>query len=201
MTGTIDLRPGFSDPVLESQRAFRVVLDAMARPGRLGTVPGGLQPPMPLMTGTAAVCLTLADHDTPVWLAPELKSPETLAFLRFHCGCPIVADPAEAAFAVAAGPGLPPLDRFAPGDDAWPETSTTVIVQVGGLAADGPLSLAGPGIETTHRLGLHGLRAGVWDEWAANRSLFPCGVDLILVAGGQIAALPRTTAVTTTAED
>ncbi|HEY9567994.1 MAG TPA: phosphonate C-P lyase system protein PhnH, partial [Thalassobaculum sp.] len=93
-----------------------------------------------------------------------------------------------------------PLDRFAAGDDAWPETSTTVIVQADALRPAGPLSLTGPGIETVHRLAVDGLRDGVWGEWSVNRGLFPCGVDLILVAGRQVAALPRTTAVTDGAE-
>lgn len=196
MADMIDIRPGFADPGIASQRVFRVVLDAIARPGRIGSVADELNPPAPLAAGTAAICLALADHDTPLWLAPELSNPATVAFLRFHCGCPIVDDPARAAFAVAAAATLPALDRFAPGDDAWPETSTTVIVQVDALCPEGPLVLTGPGIESRHRLAVDGLRAGVWDEWAANRGLFPCGVDLVLVAGRQIAALPRTTAVT-----
>lgn len=196
MTDTIDIRPGFADPGIASQRVFRVVLDAMSRPGRVGAVADELNPPAPLAVGTAAICLALADHDTPLWLAPELTNPATVAFLRFHCGCPIVEDPSRAAFAVATGATLPALDRFAPGDDAWPETSSTVIVQVDALRPAGSLALTGPGIETEHRLAADGLRAGVWDEWEANRGLFPCGVDLVLVAGRQVAALPRTTAVT-----
>ena len=46
-----------------------------------------------------------------------------------------------------------------------------------------------------------GLRDGIWDEWDANRALFPCGIDLVLVAGSRLAALPRTTAVRTGPED
>ena len=201
MSDTIDLRPGFADPVMEAQNVFRIELDAMARPGRIGSVPDGLDPPAPLSVGAAAFCLALADHDTPIWLAPELRTASTLAFLRFHCGCPIVDDPADAAFAIAGGQSMPTLDRFAIGDDAWPETSATVIVKVDGLAAAGPLTLTGPGIETSHRLSIDGLRDGVWDEWRANQGLFPCGIDLILVAGNRIAAVPRTTAVRNAKED
>ena len=198
MADTIDIRPGFADPVIDSQLVCRAALDAMARPGRIAEVPDSLRPPAPLAVGTAAFCLALADHDTPLWLAPEFRTPTVTAFLRFHCGCPIVDDPALAAFAVAGGRGLPALGRFSAGDDAWPETSTTVIVQVDDLLDHGPLRLTGPGIETEHTLTVPGLRADIWDEWAANRELFPCGVDLVLVAGRRIAALPRTTAVVVT---
>lgn len=197
MADTIDIRPGFADPGLASQQVFRVVLEAMARPGRIGSLVDELAPPPPLSVAAAAICLTLADHDTPLWLSPDIATPAALAFLRFHCGCPIVDDPAGAAFAIASGAGLPALDRFGAGDDAWPETSTTVIVQVDALRPHGQLTLTGPGIQSEHGLAADGLRAGVWDEWEANRALFPRGIDLVLAAGREVAALPRTTAVRT----
>lgn len=201
MAETIDLRPGFADPVIGAQRVFRVILDAMARPGRPGTVAEDLDPPAPLSVGAAAICLALADHDTPVWIAPKIRNPATLAFLRFHCGCPIVDTPAEAAFAIADAANVPALDGFGIGEDAWPETSTTLILQVDGLAADADdLQLSGPGIEIVHGLTVTGLRNGFWDEWAVNQAQFPCGIDLILVAGSQVVAVPRTTAVRTRAE-
>ena len=201
MAETVDLRPGFADPVIGAQRVFRVVLDAMARPGRPGTLAEDLDPPAPLGVGAAALCLALADHDTPVWITPGIRNPATLAFLRFHCGCPIVDTPAEAAFAIAEAATVPALDGFRIGDDAWPETSTTLILQVDGLAAaDDGLQLTGPGIETVHGLTVDGLREGFWDEWAVNRALFPCGIDLMLVAGSRIAAVPRTTAVSVRTE-
>jgi alpha-D-ribose 1-methylphosphonate 5-triphosphate synthase subunit PhnH len=203
MATTTDIKPGFRDPVLDSQAVFRAVLDAMARPGRCQTLPPLCETPEPLDPATAAVCLTLVDQDTPLWLAPDLRSKEAEAFLRFHCGCALVDDPARAAFAVASATKLPALDGFAIGDDAYPETSTTVIVQAKALspetktqAPEDALTLRGPGIADRHRLTVDGLRPGVWDEWAENRALFPCGIDLILVAGATLAALPRTTVVT-----
>lgn len=201
MADTTDIRPGFGDPVIGSQRVFRAILEAMARPGRIGTAAEAIDPPAPLSIGTAALCLALADHDTPLWLAPDIRNPATVGFLRFHCGCPIVDDPARSAFAIAGAASAPALDRLGLGEDAWPETSTTLIVQVDDIAGDGDLILSGPGIETEHRLSVSGLRDGFWSEWSANGALFPCGVDLVLVAGARLAALPRTTAVRIRTED
>lgn len=195
MAETIEFRPGFADPGLASQRVFRAILDAMARPGRIGCIAEPLEPPQPLSRGATALCLALADNDTPLWLAPEIENPSTAAYLRFHCGSPLVNDPAKASFAVASGDRVPPVDRLGLGDDAWPESSTTLIVQVDDLSAGAGLRLTGPGIETEHRLSVVGIRSGFWDEWRANGALFPRGIDLVLVAGDRIAALPRTTAV------
>ena len=196
MTVSMEIKPGFRDPVLDSQTVFRAVMDAMSRPGRLYSASAIEDAPAPLHPATAALCVTLVDHDTPLWVTPELRSETALAFLRFHCGCPIVDAPGEAAFALAEAGTVPALSAFAPGNDAYPETSTTVIVQTAGLKAEGGnLTLKGPGIETTHTLSAAGLRDGLWDEWRENAFLFPCGVDLILVHGRTVAALPRTTTV------
>lgn len=195
MATTTDIKPGFGDPVMDGQAVFRAVLNAMARPGKLQTVEPLRDLPAPLAAATAALCLTLVDQDTPLWIAPELRSAGVEAFLRFHCGCPIIDDHAKAAFAIASGAKLPALDSFAIGDDAYPERSTTVLVQTAGLSDTGGLTLRGPGIEETHRLEVTGLRAGIWREWAMNGGLFPCGIDLVLVDGATLAALPRTTTV------
>lgn len=196
MAAMTDIKPGFRDPVLDSQAVFRAVLDAMARPGRLQSVSLLDDVPAPLAPASAAVCLALVDQDTPLWIAPDLKSQAVETFLKFHCGCPLVDDRSKAAFAIASAGKLPALDGFAIGDDAYPETSTTVIVQTKGLAADPDLTLRGPGIEERHGLSVQGMRGGVWREWAENGVLFPCGIDMILVDGATVAALPRTTAVT-----
>src|SRR6185312_9267216 len=66
--------PGFADPVLDAQSCFRAVLDAMARPGRLHQAGSGLTPPAPLHQATAAMLLTLADGDAPVWLDPAASA-------------------------------------------------------------------------------------------------------------------------------
>lgn len=196
MAPMTDIKPGFRDPVLDSQATFRAVLDAMARPGTLHNLSLLDEPPGPLAPATAAICLALVDQDTPLWIAPDLRSHAAETFLKFHCGCPIIDDRSKAAFAIVSAAKLPPLEGFAIGDEAYPETSTTVIVQTTGLGADSGLMLSGPGIADIHRLTVTGLRAGVWREWMENGVLFPCGIDLILVDSATLATLPRTTIVT-----
>ena len=190
------MRPGLGDPVLDSQRIFRGVLDAMSHPGRIvplaapDTAPGVLYP------ATEAVCLALVDFETPLWLDAAGRTAEVMAHLRFHCGCPIVDEPAHARFAVVADPmRMPELDQLDPGTDEYPDRSATVIVQVDTLSGGAGRRLTGPGIESEARLDAPGLPERFWEGLRANHGRFPRGVDVLLTAGSRLAALPRTTRV------
>lgn len=194
--GAQPIGEGLADPVRDAQATFRAVLDALARPGRIVGVPTSAGPLTPdgLGPAAAALALTLVDFETPVWLDPGLTA--AAPWLSFHCGAPLVDDPARAAFAFARGfDALPALDRFGLGNEEYPDRSTTLILEVAGLEADTGLRLTGPGIATEARLAVAGVPPGWWAARAALAVLFPLGLDLILVASGRLAALPRTTRV------
>ena len=188
--------PGFADPVLDSQRAFRALLDAMDHPGRVVEVPGSETVPVPLHPASAAVCLALVDFDTPLWLDARASTLETLTYLRFHCGCRLVDAPERAVFAVVSESGsMPPLSAFEAGSAEFPERSTTVLIQVETLTTGRGRKLTGPGIRTEARLEARGLPDAFWRGLRQNHALFPRGVDVVLTAGRLVAALPRTTVV------
>lgn len=187
---------GLADPVLDSQRVFRSVLDAMAHPGRVIETRGPEVSPYPLHEAATALCLTLVDFETPLWLDAEAGAAETREYLRFHCGCRLVEGPGLARFALIAGPeAMPRLSRFDLGTDEFPERSTTLIVQAASLRGGRGRRLTGPGIASETRLEVSGLPGSFWRDLKDNHALFPRGVDVVLVAGRSIAALPRTTAV------
>ncbi len=143
------------------------------------------------MPATAALLLSLADADTPVWLD---AGDDAQAWLRFHAGAPNAATPGAATFVVATGapPALTALDA---GTEEEPERGATLLVQVTALIEGEGWRLTGPGIAQEHRLRAVGLPEGFTAAWAANRALFPRGVDVVLCAGDRIAALPRTVAI------
>ena len=92
---------GFADPAFESQAAFRAILKAIASPGAIEACGKGLAPPPPLAPAAAAAILTLADFETPLWIAPSLAANgEAVAYLKFHTGVLNAASPDEAAFAL-----------------------------------------------------------------------------------------------------
>ena len=181
------------DSVLATQATFRAALDAMASPGSVRSLDTMIGAPPPFANAAAAVALTLCDHDTPVWLDAALRESDAVcAWLRLHCGCRLVSEPREAAFCFVSAPrDLPPIEAFGLGTPDYPDRSATIVIQVESLRAGPPLALSGPGIRATQVLHATGLSDDMPARLAANRALFPRGVDFILVSGDEIAALPR----------
>jgi alpha-D-ribose 1-methylphosphonate 5-triphosphate synthase subunit PhnH len=191
-----DLLPGLADPVFDSQRVFRAVLDAMSHPGRVHTVELTLQAPAPLTPLAAAIALTLADFETTLWVQASQNAEAVARYLRFHCGSPLATATAAARFAmIHDASGMPALSAFAMGAAEYPDRSCTLIVQVASLDSGTPVRLRGPGIRDEAKLAVAGLPARFWQEWRDNTAQFPLGVDVILVADRKIAALVRTTQV------
>ena len=178
--------PGFSEPVREAQSCFRAVLEAMSRPGRIVSVGTGLTPPAPLGPAAAACLLTLADADTPLWI--EADAPGPREWLTFHCGAGF-APIGSARF--AWGRAMPDLAALYAGSDEAPEEAATLILQVQALGRGRRFRLAGPGLPAPAPFAVDGFPADFPARWAANRARFPVGIDLILCAGTELAALPR----------
>jgi alpha-D-ribose 1-methylphosphonate 5-triphosphate synthase subunit PhnH len=181
------LSGGFADAPIQSARAFREVLEAMARPGTIHRV-AGARPPMPLSPAAGTVLLTLCDSTTPLFLAGDADCPDVRDWVAFHIGAPLFA-PDKAAFALGQWDDLQPVSRFSVGLPDYPDRSATLIVEQDWLTNHGP-ALTGPGIETATWLNLPETAA-----FRANRALFPLGFDTIFTSGDRIAALPRSTRV------
>jgi alpha-D-ribose 1-methylphosphonate 5-triphosphate synthase subunit PhnH len=178
--------------VRQSQWVFRRAIEAMASPGRVAALRSGLSPPAPLNGPAAALLLTLCDYETPVWLDTPLAENAVIStFLRFHTGASLVSSPVDAAFAAVADPtAMPHLSQFSQGTAAYPDRSTTLIVQVHAFAAEG-WWLEGPGIRDAVRFSAAPLPVDFVDQLRANRATFPCGVDILFATHDAIVALPR----------
>jgi alpha-D-ribose 1-methylphosphonate 5-triphosphate synthase subunit PhnH len=195
MTTVAELPAGFADKVLSAQSTFRSVMDAMARPGSVQRIEAAAGVPAAMMRGTAAIALTLFDHDTPLWLDPSMSgTSEVTKWLKFHTGAPVIADSSICSFALIGDPrSLPGLDRFAFGNNEYPDRSTTLILQVESLTQGPGIELRGPGID-----GVAAMQAAIqpedlFERLKINQTLFPRGIDVVLVADDSIVAIPRTT--------
>ncbi len=189
--------PAIGSAVFAAQSTFRKVMDAMARPGSVQTVASTAAAPAPLSQAAAAIALTLFDHDTPIWLGAPFATDAIASWLRFNTGCPIVADQGQSAFAlVGDSAALPPLETFALGTPDYPDRSTTRD-PAGREPHRGRHAVSERPGHSRHGNAARrqGCRRISSSSYADNRAVFPLGVDLLLVAGNDVAALPRTTIV------
>lgn len=181
------LEGGFTEGPVQSARAFREILEAMARPGTIRRITGA-QPPAPLSIAAGTALLVLTDPTTRLHLAGQADSPAIRDWIAFHIGAPLAAA-ADADFALGTWEALHPVSRFRIGQPDYPDRSATLIVECDRLVNHGP-ALTGPGIETATWLNLPETAA-----FRANRALFPLGFDTLFTAGDRIAGLPRSTRV------
>ncbi|MDR1241363.1 MAG: phosphonate C-P lyase system protein PhnH [Deltaproteobacteria bacterium] len=202
--------PGFSNPVDNAQAVFRALLTAFSHPGLPVsiTLPPFSIPAGKFSSGMLALALALCDKDTPLWLDAAADTPETRRHLRFHCGAPFTAEPAEASFAFISRPeGMPRLREFNPGLAEYPDRSATLVISAELPPSQTPaLELTGPGVKGNN-LGVwqpahvSGLPTWFWEDWAANSAAYPLGVDVVFAdknARGpviRLLGLPRTSRV------
>jgi alpha-D-ribose 1-methylphosphonate 5-triphosphate synthase subunit PhnH len=148
-----------------------------------------------MMRGSAAIALTLFDHDTPIWLDSAMSTtPDVTKWLKFHTSAPVIADSSIASFALIGDPAhLPLLDRFAFGSNEYPDRSTTLVLQVESLTQGSVFELRGPGIDGTTTLRAEIRPYDLFERLAVNSALFPRGIDIVLVHDDAIVAIPRTT--------
>jgi alpha-D-ribose 1-methylphosphonate 5-triphosphate synthase subunit PhnH len=191
----------YARPV-ETQHTFRVLLEAMARPGTAQDLP--LTPGEPPVL---ALLSTLADHEVGFSLLSDAAEhrpslPALAQRISDLTGCTQCAV-GEADFVVSFGPlpafAWPLLRRGVP---AFPDRSATIIYVVPGvdlLLPDLPavrLTLRGPGIETEQCLAVSGLAASEFAMLAEVNQDFPLGVDTILTdASGRLACIPRSSTI------
>jgi alpha-D-ribose 1-methylphosphonate 5-triphosphate synthase subunit PhnH len=196
------LSPAF-EPVRDAQRTFRVLLDAMARPGTVRRLPVAAAD-APVHPWLAAVLVTLLDHEVSLAVEPFAGADDVATYARQRTSVPLV--PTERAdFVVASSETLDAAlpERLRQGSLAYPNDSATLIVLVPSLdqtaeqsAANGlTLELAGPGVPAGHGFQLQGIAPALFESREAVAE-YPCGIDMILIApDGDVAALPRSTAI------
>ena len=185
---------GFADPTRDSQTSFRAIMDALANPGTPRRLAESALAVGPLGAELVNTLLTLSDADTPIWLSDSLRVSSVEAFIAFHTGAPLTREPGRASFALVANLNeLPKLEQFNLGTQEYPDRSTTVVLQVASLTGGPELISRGPGIKDHGHFAPVGLPQDFIHQWSANREKFPRGIDLLLVADGQVMGLPRST--------
>lgn len=194
--------------VAHSQQVFRAVMDALARPGTVHRLPGGVAAPSALLP-----LLALADLGTPACVLADAG--EWADVVRAMTSAP-AAVLAQAQLVAALRPVTgDELASLRTGTAEAPENGALACLSVAGLrplpdgagacgaSGDGAgatggrrLRLSGPGIPGTRNLLVTGLPPGFVAVRRELTSGFPAGADLLLVSSdGDLAGLPRTTLI------
>lgn len=202
---------GFDDPAHQAQRAFRALMLAMSEPGTLVSLKTHDAKIPSQHAGIFTTALTLLDQNTNVWLSDEMASDELVSNLKFHCGCIITNEPADAQFAFLTLKEWQNTEEFNQGSEDYPHLSTTLIIQVAHLqtlseradlstaaAVFEPLScfsLSGPGIENRKHIALSQMSKKQVSLLTHQHAHSPLGTDILLISGETLIALPRSTRI------
>jgi len=166
------------------QQVFRMLLEAISRPGTIQKLPEAFHQSRASM----AVLATLLDAEVkladPYALLPQRAWPMLQA---------VASSPEHCDYLICEGSIAP---DFTPrlGTLSCPDESATIILDVESLNGKAvQLRLTGPGIDGEVSVGIDGLHG----DWLAARqswvATFPLGVDMVITDGDQILGLPRTT--------
>ncbi len=191
--------------VFDAQTHFRLLMDSMARPGKIYMLNGvAINPPRSLNRASALIGLALLNADVTFFAS---RSPDDIAdYLRTNTASR-PADAPTADFLFLSGIDDPTLiDRAQTGSLSYPETGASVIIDVTAVS-DQPLPandlaqiltlhLTGPGIKTTQTVFINGLNPALLDSVRKKNAEYPLGIDLILAdADDRVICLPRTTKI------
>lgn len=185
----------------ESQRAFRVLVDALANPGRTYRLPHALlgRTPMALVP-----LLAMADIEVTVAVRPDRDG--WSGALATATGAPITDLDAAEWVAFLEPPAPDVLGELDPGSAYVPERGTRIavaaesLVTVGGRHEAPPdatvVRLHGPGVPGHVELAVGGIDREFFTTLAAINSDFPAGLDTwLLTDEGRVAAIPRSSSI------
>lgn len=189
------------DPVFHGQEDYRVLLDAMSRPGTIHSLPDRtLATPEGILPTSALVALTLMNGDVSFWTGDE----SVREYLVFHTGGkPEIPARADFVFLVGADAenGGPIMLEMKTGTLPYPEEGATAVIDVRGLHKDPfpgslALRLAGPGVDGSITVYVNGLDARLLENTREMNAEFPLGIDLILTdPQGRLLCLPRSSQI------
>lgn len=192
----LDLDMETSFDVFSSQSIYRLLLNSMARPGKICHLPPlGLEPPEGLSSYAASLALTLLDGETVFSVLPDNQAWRD--YIRLNTGSRTADNLTLAQFIIMSGredrPDIVEINR---GSLLFPERGATVIFMVDSISDQGAaglrVSLRGPGIPGIRELNLEGLHPANLERVIELNREYPLGVDVILCdQKGSLASIPR----------
>jgi alpha-D-ribose 1-methylphosphonate 5-triphosphate synthase subunit PhnH len=185
------------DEVFDAQQDFRVLLEAMARPGKICRLEGAaVDPPAGLHRTTSLAAFALLNGDTRFYVCNDVDG-QMGTYLRENTGAEMTTME-KADYVFCSGDyDMNCISQFKRGTLQEPEDSATVFIDLEDIAESGGVGdvrivLQGPGVETEKVLFLRKVQASLFWSVSEINDEFPIGIDLFLTdAGGRVIAIPR----------
>ncbi len=184
------------DPVFDAQVHFRLIMDSMARPGKLNTLTGvPIAPPTELNPASALIGLALLNADVTFFVS---ANPDQIAdyFQTNTATNPAQANNAD--FLFLHGTDSPAaLEQAKVGTLSYPDTNAFAIIDVDMLSTEPQpnalsLTVRGPGVDGQKTVFVTGLSSLLISTLRELNAEYPLGIDTILTdQTSQICCLPR----------
>ena len=179
------------DAVLDTQRVFRLILDAMANPTRTVDIARYAAHFHEGYGVLLALGMTLLDNETTFCVVNDEALDTALLSLTLARRAPL--EQADYVFFPHAGDVQAALSRVKYGTAVCPHLSATVIVLDGGMGLCA-MRLQGPGIDGVAAYAATDAACAALEARDAQHYQYPQGIDMLLVTeGGALTALPRLT--------
>jgi alpha-D-ribose 1-methylphosphonate 5-triphosphate synthase subunit PhnH len=193
--------------IFDAQEHYRLLLDSMARPGKINVLPRlELTTPQGIHATGALVGFALLNSDVSFYVDGPSAEDVSLYLLVNTSARPAEAEEADYVYLDGTA-AAEILYRLKTGTLPYPENSATVIAAVGAMGGEGEageaagetglvLTLSGPGVDGERRLSVTGLDVALLEALVTINAEFPLGIDLVLTdPTGRIACIPRSSRV------
>lgn len=184
------------DPVFDAQTHFRLLMDSMARPGKLNTLNGvTITPPTSLNPASALVGLALLNADV-TYYAAENAAVIADYFVTNTTSHPAPVELADFVF-LRGNQASEALEDAKVGTLSYPETNAFVVIDVETISPEPmpdslALTLIGPGVKGETTVFVRGLNPDLLLTIRQKNAEYPLGLDTILTdSTGQICCIPR----------
>jgi alpha-D-ribose 1-methylphosphonate 5-triphosphate synthase subunit PhnH len=185
------------DEIFDAQEHFRLILDSMARPGKINVIPDlDIRMVDGINKASALIGFSLLNTDASFCAIGEL-SYEIEECISLHTAAKIESlQKADFVF-VKGSQSSDFIADLKTGTLPYPEDSATIVLDVLNISADETadslqLNLKGPGIKTIETVYVTGLNDAILDAVKEQNFEFPLGIDLILTdTENRMICIPR----------
>ncbi|OKS87151.1 phosphonate C-P lyase system protein PhnH [Mucilaginibacter polytrichastri] len=173
------------DEIFDAQEHFRLILDSMARPGKINVIPDlDIRMTAGISKASTLIAFSLLNTDASFCAIGELSN-DIEEFITLHTTAKIeTLQKADFVF-VKGDQSAGFIAELKIGTLPYPEDSATIVVDVLNISIDETadsiqLNLKGPGVKTIETVYVTGLNHAILDAVREQNYEFPLGIDLVL---------------------